>query len=343
MSRLIINNTGYKFNRCTLYDSDDASKAVGRPYKTAKCDGSMTRLILNNATLYAGKTYYIRIKYRTRGDGNSTSSKCSSVGFIAYWNNWASARGYCRNSETAYNERGEFVDWTYSFTVDEDVTPTDTSLYFIIQNGWANGADNQTIDLYNYMYWDSDGKILDYMSDYQCTHTFLKIKKSGKTYYKVGHYNAWGIVSLKNYTVPEPFITAKMLSNKDNYTTFLNKNLINASQLISYLNTGLLENRRLNIIIRIFNTNLSSDYEDNFIPVAWKNNNNTYEFYNSNGFLLFSGYSSWGTKHIWIPAILLPSRYNFNEICPNLSEYSYEELEKLNFTYSNELQRRLQI
>ena len=87
---------------------------------------------MSNPKLYKGRTYYVKVLFRTRGDGNSTPSKCSSIGFIAYWDNWHKSRSYIHSSNKAYSERGHFVSWTYSFTVDEDIQPTGTAIYFII-------------------------------------------------------------------------------------------------------------------------------------------------------------------------------------------------------------------
>lgn len=169
-----------------LYPSTDTTQAIGLPYATRKVGNTLT---LKNATLYTGRTYYIKVKFRTRGDGNSTSSKCSSIGFITYWNNWANSRAYIHNSATAYSEIGKIVEWTYSFTVDEDVQPTNTSLYFIIQNGWANGNDGQTIDLYYAKYWDSEGNVYselykDFTTKYGYNESYmLKINSGNQTYY----------------------------------------------------------------------------------------------------------------------------------------------------------------
>lgn len=135
-----------------------AETIIGSPYATRVVNTGNT-IGLPNVRLYAGRTYYVTVSFRTRGDGNSTPSKCSSVGFIAFWDNWAQARSYCHGSAQAYEERGAFVTWTYSFTVPSDVQPTGTALYFIIGNAWANGYDNQTIDLYYVKYWDSAGNI----------------------------------------------------------------------------------------------------------------------------------------------------------------------------------------
>lgn len=131
---------------------------MDRPCATRVVNGANT-IALPNVMLRAGVTYYVTVAFRTRGDGDSTPSKCSSVGFIAHWDDWAQARSYIHGSARAYEERGQFVKWTYTFTVPKDVQPQGTALYFIINNGWANGYDNQTIDLYYAEYRDSSGEI----------------------------------------------------------------------------------------------------------------------------------------------------------------------------------------
>lgn len=146
-------------HRFSLGSASDTTSGLFPAVKTHNTANGNFSGLLSNVTLYAGRTYYVKVKFRTRGDGNSTSSKCSSVGFIAWWNNWASARSYIHYPATAYAEIGKIVEWTYSFTVDSDVTPQGTELFFIIDNAWANGNDAQTIDLYYYKYWDSEGNI----------------------------------------------------------------------------------------------------------------------------------------------------------------------------------------
>jgi hypothetical protein len=116
----------------------------------------------NNHALIAGHTYEVEALFRTCGDGNSTSSKCSSVGFITWWNNWQEAYSSIHTSPTAYQERGRFSRLFYRFTASKNVQPSGTDLYLIINNGWACGSDNQTIDLYYYRYQDmTDPSIKD--------------------------------------------------------------------------------------------------------------------------------------------------------------------------------------
>lgn len=155
--------------------------AMDMPYATKVVSGANT-LPLNNTRLVAGRTYYVKVAFRTRGDGDSTAAKCSSVGFIAYWDSWNQVRSYIHNSAQAYAERGAFVSWTYSFTVASDVQPTGTALFFIINNAWANGYDNQTIDLYYAKYWDSAGNVYNEWGE-DCG--MLNIRQGGKTYQPV--------------------------------------------------------------------------------------------------------------------------------------------------------------
>lgn len=114
---------------------------------------------IGNVTYDTSKTYYVRVRYRTRGDGNGTASKCSSVGFITWNANWRNSYGYTHYSNTAYNERGRVIDWTYSFRPSSEFisgSPVGSHLFFIINNAWAYGHDNQTIDLYYYKFWSVD-------------------------------------------------------------------------------------------------------------------------------------------------------------------------------------------
>lgn len=165
--------------------------AMDMPYATKVVSVSNT-LPLTNTRLVAGRTYYVKVAFRTRGDGDSTAAKCSSVGFIAYWDSWKQVRSYIHNPAQAYAERGAFVSWTYSFTVASDVQPTGTDLYFIINNGWANGYDNQTIDLYYAKYWDSAGNVYNEWGE-DCG--MLNIRQGGKTYQPV-------FASSVKYTTP---------------------------------------------------------------------------------------------------------------------------------------------
>lgn len=164
---------------------------MDKPYAT-KVVSDYNSLSLTNTKLVAGRTYYVKVAFRTRGDGDSTPSKCSSVGFIAYWDSWKQSRPYIHNSAQAYAERGALVSWTYSFTVASDVQPTVTALYFIINNGWANGYDNQTIDLYYAKYWDSAGNVYNEWG-VDCEN--LNIRQGGKTYQPV-------VASTDKYTTP---------------------------------------------------------------------------------------------------------------------------------------------
>lgn len=190
-----------------IYPYNDSSIRIGIPYATHNTAIYDLEIPLTNATLYTGRTYYIKVRFRTRGDGNSTPSKCSSIGFITYWNDWASLMSYIHNSATAYSEIGKVVEWTYSFTVDSDVTPTGTNLYFIIDNGWACGNDAQTIDLYYAKYWDSEGNVYSELSPYKTSSGykyeshFLEVKKDSELYYtsNIGEYNYKGKYRITNY------------------------------------------------------------------------------------------------------------------------------------------------
>lgn len=125
-----------------------------RPLASDIGGGGRTITLGGNHALIANHTYEVEVLFRTRGDGNSTPQRCSSIGFITWWNNWKSVYQYIHYSYQAYNERGHFVRTLYRFTASKDVQPDGTALFFIIGNAWANGSDNQTIDVYYYRYQD---------------------------------------------------------------------------------------------------------------------------------------------------------------------------------------------
>ena len=164
----------------TTKPANDTTSGLFPAVKTHNTGNGNFSGLLSNVTLKKGRTYYVKVKFRTRGDGTSTSNKCSSVGFITYWNSWANTRSYIHSSATAYSEIGKIVEWTYSFTVDSDVTPTGTGLYFIINNGWASGNDGQTIDLFYYKYWDSAGNVYN---ESGTEPKFLKVTKNDEVHY----------------------------------------------------------------------------------------------------------------------------------------------------------------
>lgn len=163
-----------------IYPSNDTTQPIGIPYFTHNVGNLNKTIDLSKSRLHAGRTYYVKVRFRTRGDGTSTSSKCSSIGFITFWDNRKSLRAYIHNSPIAYKERGQVVEWTYSFTVDEDVQPSGTNIYFIVDNAWANGNDGQTIDLYYVKYWDSLDNVYDELGK---DTPFLKLKKDNVIYY----------------------------------------------------------------------------------------------------------------------------------------------------------------
>jgi hypothetical protein len=149
------NNINYRFS---LKEANDTQNPVFKPIKTVVVSTSNT-LSFGTVNYVNGNTYSVTVKFRTRGDGNSTSSKCSSVGFIANRSDWANSYAYIHSSATAYAERGKIVKWTYTFTATATESRS-TALYFIINNAWASGYDNQTIDLYSYEMTDNDGRII---------------------------------------------------------------------------------------------------------------------------------------------------------------------------------------
>lgn len=134
------------------------------PTITEKCAGNtytkQLKIWANGSQLKLNDVHKIRIIFRSRGDGTPTSSKCSSIGCIMYENSWKwSVNPIWWSSATAYNNIGKIIDYTGSLTVNSTMTSTTTNipilLFWIIQNGWANGNDNQTHDLYYYKYWNA--------------------------------------------------------------------------------------------------------------------------------------------------------------------------------------------
>ena len=143
-------NTSLATNVLTLGEEFMAMRPIARGIGGA---GTVVPLGENHA-LIQGHTYEVEALFRTCGDGNSTPSKCSSIGFITWWNDWKEAYSSIHTSPVAYQERGHFSRLFYRFTASKNVQPSGTHLYFIIDNGWARGSDNQTIDLYYYRYQD---------------------------------------------------------------------------------------------------------------------------------------------------------------------------------------------
>lgn len=134
------------------------------PTITEKCAGNnytkQLKIWANGSQLKLNDVHKIRIIFRSRGDGTPTSSKCSSIGCIMFESSWKwSVNPIYWSSATAYSNIGKIIDYTGSLTVNSTMTSTTTSipilLFWIIQNGWANGNDNQTHDLYYYKYWNA--------------------------------------------------------------------------------------------------------------------------------------------------------------------------------------------
>lgn len=139
------------------------------PTITKKCAGNnytkQLKIWTNGSQLKLNDVHKIRIIFRSRGDGTPTSSKCSSIGCIMYENSWKwSVQPIRWSSATAYSNIGKIIDYTGSLTVNSTMTSTTTPipilLFWIIQNGWDNGNDGQTHDLYYYKYWNATtGKV----------------------------------------------------------------------------------------------------------------------------------------------------------------------------------------
>lgn len=134
------------------------------PTITEKCAGNnytkQLKIWANGSQLKLNDVHKIRVIFRSRGDGSPTSSKCSSIGCIMYESAWKwSVNPIWWSSATAYSNIGKIIDCTGSLTVNSTMTSTTTYipilLFWIIQNGWANGNDGQTHDLYYYKYWNA--------------------------------------------------------------------------------------------------------------------------------------------------------------------------------------------
>ena len=168
------NNVNHRFS---LEPQNDTTSSLFRPIKTAVVSAQNT-LRMGTINYVNGAKYHVTVKFRTRGDGNSTSSKCSSVGFIANNSNWSNTYEYMHDSATAYDERGQIVEWTYNFTANTTESMSN-ALYFIIDRNWANGYDNQTIDLFYYKLWDDDGHV--YSEDGNPNESIVKYWSDGTT------------------------------------------------------------------------------------------------------------------------------------------------------------------
>ena len=134
------------------------------PTITEKCAGNnytkQLKIWANGSQLKLNDVHKIRIIFRSRGDGTPTSSKCSSIGCIMNESSWKwSQNPIWWSSTAAYSNIGKIIDYTGSLTVNSTMISTTTSipitLYWIIQNAWANGNDGQTHDLYYYKYWNA--------------------------------------------------------------------------------------------------------------------------------------------------------------------------------------------
>lgn len=79
------------------------------------------------------------------GTWTGTQTKCSAIGFIAYEGNWVKAYSFIHRPARAYSEVFSTVCNTFEFTVGEDYNSVPLGVYCIINNGWANGYDNQFI------------------------------------------------------------------------------------------------------------------------------------------------------------------------------------------------------
>ena len=102
-------NTSLATNVLTLGEEFMAMRPIARGIGGA---GTVVQLGGNHA-LIQGHTYEVEALFRTCGDGNSTPSKCSSIGFITWWNDWKEAYSSIHTSPVAYQERGHFSSLFY--------------------------------------------------------------------------------------------------------------------------------------------------------------------------------------------------------------------------------------
>ena len=131
-----------------------------KPLHTFQCTNTV--MLGGNRPLKSGHVYEFEVLFRPRGDGVSSPTKCSSMGFVTYWNNWAEAFATIRYSTDAYKDLGMFVRQSYRFTASKDVQPTQTCLWCTIENDFSKGTDNQNIDVYYYRFQDmTDSSIKD--------------------------------------------------------------------------------------------------------------------------------------------------------------------------------------
>ena len=131
-----------------------------KPLHTFQCTNTVT--LGGNRPLKSGHVYEFEVLFRPRGDGVSSPTKCSSMGFVTYWNNWAEAFATIRYSADAYKDLGMFVRQSYRFIASKDVQPTQTCLWCTIENDFNKGTDNQNIDVYYYRFQDmTDSSIKD--------------------------------------------------------------------------------------------------------------------------------------------------------------------------------------
>ena len=175
------NNTNYRFS---LMPANDKTSKLFPAVKTVS---EMDKLSFGSISYVSGRKYYVTVKFRTRGDGDSTTSKCSSVGFIANRSDWQNTYYYTHYSPTAYAERGQIVEWTYEFTATANESRA-TALYFIIDVDSANGYDNQTIDLFYYKMWDEQDNVYAEKGKFEGQMPmFLKIINNNEIYYSKLH------------------------------------------------------------------------------------------------------------------------------------------------------------
>lgn len=139
---------------------------------------------LGKVSFNAGDKLQIFIVYIPLGkyspDGvawTGTSSKCSSIGFIAHADNWTRSYGAIHPPARAYLEVGAgcTLEQTFTISVTEQLN---IGIYAIINNGWANGYDNQCFLVEGYSIRKNGAVLYEAGDPTAC----LNFRKNGKNF-----------------------------------------------------------------------------------------------------------------------------------------------------------------
>jgi hypothetical protein len=125
-----------------------------------KCQYGMS---LGTITVSKDKTYYVEYICKALGDGECTSSNCSSICYEMFKSDWSWSRAIgTRSSAVAYSQIGKLVKIKGSFKIPSanDGEQANQMFYWLINGAYGYGTDNQTHELYYYKIYDSDGVII---------------------------------------------------------------------------------------------------------------------------------------------------------------------------------------